>query len=68
MSNVPLRAALPILALWCVLASVLIRTMDNVLGTPLTMGPEPLGTMEPVIYMIASAIAITVAVQKSGMR
>jgi predicted permease len=45
-----------------VLAAVLIRTMDNVLGTPLTMGPKPLGAMEPVIYMIASAIAITVAV------
>lgn len=44
-----------------VLAAVLIRTMENVLGTPLTMGAKPLGVMEPVIYMGASAIAISVA-------
>lgn len=43
------------------LGAVLIRTMENVMGTPLTVGPEPLGVMEPVIYAIASAIAITVA-------
>jgi ABC-type antimicrobial peptide transport system permease subunit len=35
--------------------------MDNVMGTPLTMGPKPLGVMEPLIYMGASAIAISVA-------
>jgi ABC-type antimicrobial peptide transport system permease subunit len=43
------------------IASVLIRTMDNVLGTPLTVGPTPLGVMEPVIYGLASVIAISVA-------
>ena len=43
------------------LAAILIRTMENVMGTPLTMGPTPLGVMEPVIYAIASAIAISVA-------
>jgi putative ABC transport system permease protein len=44
-----------------VLAAVLIRTMENVMGTPLTLGPKPLGVMEPLIYAGASAIAISVA-------
>ena len=42
-------------------AAVLIRTMENVMGTPLTLGSTPLGLMEPVIYGGASAIAIAVA-------
>jgi putative ABC transport system permease protein len=44
-----------------VLAAVLIRTMENVMGTPLTLGPDPLGIMEPMIYLGASAIAIMAA-------
>ncbi len=44
-----------------VIAAILIRTMDNVMGTPLTVGPTPLGVMEPLIYVGASAIAISVA-------
>ncbi|MBY0495507.1 MAG: ABC transporter permease [Cyanobacteria bacterium] len=40
------------------LAAVLIRTMKDVLGTPLTLGPDPLGVREPLIYAGASAIAI----------
>ena len=44
------------------IAAVLIRTMENVMGTPLTVGPTPLGAMEPVIYSGAAAIAITVAI------
>ena len=43
------------------LAAVLIRTMENVMGTPLTVGTTPLGVMEPLIYAGASAIAISVA-------
>jgi putative ABC transport system permease protein len=43
------------------IAAVLLRTMENVLGTPLTMGGKPLGVMEPLIYLGASAIAISVA-------
>jgi hypothetical protein len=43
------------------IAAVLIRTMENVMGTPLTLGPQPLGVMEPLIYAGASAIAIAVA-------
>jgi putative ABC transport system permease protein len=44
-----------------VLGAVLIRTMQDVMGTPLTVGTTPLGVMEPVIYAGASAIAIGVA-------
>jgi predicted permease len=47
------------------LGAVLIRTMENVMGTPLTVGPTPLGVMEPVIYAGASAIAIGVALLAS---
>jgi ABC-type antimicrobial peptide transport system permease subunit len=43
------------------IGAVLIRTMSDVMGTPLTVGPEPLGIMEPIIYAIASGIAISVA-------
>jgi predicted permease len=43
------------------LAAVLIRTMENVMGTPLTVGPTPLGVMEPLIYALASTIAVSVA-------
>jgi predicted permease len=43
------------------LASVLIRTMEDVMGTPLTVGPTPLGAMEAVVYAVASGIAVTAA-------
>jgi ABC-type antimicrobial peptide transport system permease subunit len=43
------------------MAAVLIRTMQDVMGTPLTLGTEPLGVMEPVIYAGASILAVTVA-------
>ncbi|MBA3948727.1 MAG: ABC transporter permease [Acidobacteria bacterium] len=43
------------------LASVLIRTMEDVMGTPLTVGSTPLGFMEPVVYAGASAIAVAAA-------
>ena len=43
------------------LAAVLIRTMEDVLGTPLQLGPDPLGIMEVVIYAGASVVAILVA-------
>jgi hypothetical protein len=45
-----------------VLASLLIRTMEDVMGTPLTLGPDPLGVMEPVIYMGAATIAVCAAI------
>jgi hypothetical protein len=43
------------------LAAVLIRMLENVMGTPLTVGPTPLGIMEPLIYAAASAAAVCVA-------
>jgi predicted permease len=43
------------------LGAILIRTMQDVMGTPLTVGTTPLGLMEPVIYAAASGIAVAVA-------
>ena len=47
------------------LAAVLVRTIENVMGTPLTLGPTPLGVMEPLIYAGASTIAVSVALLAS---
>jgi predicted permease len=55
------KLVIPGVAGGLLLAAVLIRSMENVMGTPLTVGPTPLGVMEPVIYAGASAIAISVA-------
>jgi ABC-type antimicrobial peptide transport system permease subunit len=35
--------------------------MQDVMGTPLTVGTTPLGFMEPVIYAAAAAIAVSIA-------
>jgi predicted permease len=56
------KLVIPGVAAGLVLGAVLIRTMENVMGTPLTIGPDPLGIMEPVIYAGASAIAMAAAV------
>ena len=45
------KLVIPGVAGGLLLAAVLIRTMEDVLGTPLTVGPTPLGVMEPVIYL-----------------
>ena len=55
------KLVIPGVAAGVLLAAVLIRTMEDVLGTPLTLGPTPLGVMEPLIYVLASAIAVSVA-------
>ncbi|HXW07784.1 MAG TPA: ABC transporter permease [Vicinamibacterales bacterium] len=55
------RLVIPGVAGGLVLAAVLIRTMEDVMGTPLTLGPDPLGVMEPLIYAIASTVAVTAA-------
>ena len=55
------KLVIPGVAGGLLLAAVLIRTMEDVMGTPLAVGPTPLGVMEPLIYMGASAIAISVA-------
>jgi predicted permease len=41
--------------------AVLIRTMNEVMGTPLTVGPTPLGAVEPLIYVAAASVAVVVA-------
>ena len=55
------KLVIPGVAGGLVLAAVLIRTMENVMGTPLTLGPDSLGVMEPLIYAGAAAIAVSVA-------
>lgn len=55
------KLVIPGVAGGLMLGAVLIRTMQDVMGTPLTVGTAPLGVMEPVIYAGASAIAISVA-------
>jgi predicted permease len=55
------KLVIPGVAGGLLLAAVLIRTMEDVMGTPLTVGPTPLGVMEPLIYGLASAIALSVA-------
>ena len=56
------KLVIPGVAGGLLLAAVLIRTMEDVMGTPLTVGPTPLGVMEPLIYAGASAIAFSVAI------
>jgi predicted permease len=55
------KLVIPGVAGGLLVAAVLIRLMDSVMGTPLTLGTEPLGVMEPVIYGGASVLAIVVA-------
>ena len=55
------RLVIPGVAVGLVIAAMLIRTMEDVLGTPLTLGPDPLGIMEPLIYAGASVLAVSAA-------
>jgi predicted permease len=41
--------------------AALIRTMNDVMGTPLTVGPTPLGVVEPLIYVAVAAVTVVVA-------
>jgi predicted permease len=51
------KLVIPGVAVGIVVAAGLIRTMEDVMGTPLTLGPDPLGVMEPLIYAGASVLA-----------
>jgi putative ABC transport system permease protein len=51
----------PGVAVGLLVGAVLIRTMNNVMGTPLTVGSTPLGAVEPLIYMAAASVAVVVA-------
>jgi hypothetical protein len=55
------RLVIPGVAGGILFGAVLIRMIDNVASTPLSVGPTPLGFMEPLIYAAASAIAICAA-------
>ena len=55
------KLVIPGVAGGLLLAAILIRTMEDVMGTPLTLGPTPLGVMEPLIYVLASTIAVAAA-------
>jgi predicted permease len=51
----------PGVAVGLLVGAVLIRTMSEVMGTPLTLGSTPLGAVEPLIYVGAASVAVVVA-------
>lgn len=51
----------PGVAVGLVIGAVLIRSISEVMGTPLTVGPTPLGAVEPLIYAGAAVVSIAVA-------
>lgn len=51
----------PGVAVGLVVGAALIRTMNSVMGTPLTVGSTPLGAVEPLIYVAAASVAVVVA-------
>jgi putative ABC transport system permease protein len=51
----------PGVAVGLLVGAVLIRTMNSVMGTPLTVGSTPLGAVEPLIYVAAASVAVAVA-------
>jgi predicted permease len=55
------RLVAPGVAVGLVIGGILIRTLTNVMGTPLTIGPTPLGLVEPLVYAGATAVALLVA-------
>jgi ABC-type antimicrobial peptide transport system permease subunit len=55
------RLVAPGVAVGLVIGGILIRTLTNVMGTPLTIGPTPLGLVEPLVYAGATTVALLVA-------
>ena len=55
----------PGVAVGLLVGAVLIRTMSNVMGTPLTIGPTPLGAVEPLIFVAAASVTVFVALLAS---
>ena len=51
------KLVIPGVAFGIVIAALLVRSIEDVMGTPLTLGPDPLGVMEPLIYAGASILA-----------
>jgi ABC-type antimicrobial peptide transport system permease subunit len=55
------RLVIPGVAFGLAIGALLVRTIGDVMGTPLTLGPDPLGIMEPLIYVGASILATSAA-------
>jgi predicted permease len=55
------KLVMPGVAVGLVVGAVLIRTMNTVMGTPLTVGPTSLGAVEPLVYAAAASVAVFVA-------
>jgi ABC-type antimicrobial peptide transport system permease subunit len=51
----------PGVAVGLLVGAVLIRTINDVMGTPLKVGSTPLGAVEPLIYLAAASVAVLVA-------
>jgi predicted permease len=59
------KLVLPGVAGGLLISAVLIRTMNTVAETPIRVGQTPLGVAEPLVYVVAAAIAIFVALLAS---
>jgi ABC-type antimicrobial peptide transport system permease subunit len=55
------RLITPGVVVGLLVGAIAIRTMNNVFGTPLTVGSTPLGTVELLVYAAAASIAVAVA-------
>ncbi len=55
------RLVAPGVVVGLIAGAVLIRTLTEVMGTPLTVGPTPLGAVEPVIYATAALVTLGIA-------
>jgi predicted permease len=55
----------PGVATGLLVGAVLIRTMNDVMGTPLIVGPTPLGAVEPLIFVAAASVTVGIALLAS---
>lgn len=55
------RLVIPGVVVGLLVGAIAIRTMNNVFGTPLTVGSTPLGTVELLVYAAAASMAVAVA-------
>jgi ABC-type antimicrobial peptide transport system permease subunit len=56
------KLVIPGVAGGLLIGAVMVRSIQTFAETPLTVGPAALGVVEPLIYLGAAAIAISVAV------
>jgi ABC-type antimicrobial peptide transport system permease subunit len=55
------RLVTPGVVVGLLVGAIAIRTMNNVFGTPLTVGSTPLGAIELLVYAAAASIAVAVS-------